>query len=1151
MRFILIFFFIVLAGYSVKAQFALSITQMETTQDVEDLIKNVFLEGVNPAQYKNVTFTGDPKAVGYFTSGYIFGFQRPEGIVMGSGLVQQYAKSNACTANQSTNTGGGSDPDLQQAAGQGIQDACIIEFDFKPSGDSVKFNYVFSSEEYHEWVGTQWNDVFGFFLSGPGISGSYSNNAINIAEVPGTHDPVKISTVNCGNASQNCNVNPSGGTNCEFLVDNLNTDNGGYNTFTLDAYTVPFTADNGVQSCQWYHIKLAIGDASDANYDSGVFLEKGSFDPGNVEKQTTYTHPTVDSLLYESCNNYESVIYFKIGSLRSDPYKIPFTVQGTAERDVDYSIFTTHPGDSVIIEEGSLYDSIRIRTYADSEVEGVEDVQIIFNAVMCGFGAPDTAFVKISDLPPMPDTALTFYATCEETITLDFGLNIGGVSPYTFDWYTLHKDTETVEFTPSGKNYYTIPCQIYDTCGQQVSDTAIVIVPALVADAGPDKSMCNVPEVQLEGSAPGASTHLWSSQPNDPTLAGQESDLQPLVSPVVNTEYILAINDNCKNDDQDTVNVSLNEAVADAGPDQSICKTFSVDLAANGTTGFSWEWSASPNDPSLTGQENNQNITVSPTTTTTYSVIVTNDCDFSATATVEVTVNDLPSADAGTNQEVCLGQDIQLEASGGMKYQWTSVPNDPSLSVGGQDTLANPMVTPPTQEPYKYYVQVWNQFQCTSVDSMEVEVLPVPDVSASTPKDFLCLGEETTISAVGTANDFVWTSVPFDPDLAAQQGNATITVSPDTTTVYTLEGRINGNICPKYVDQVITVKPEVIADFGVQDDITCQGSTFSIMYTGNAGSAATYDWDYGDATWITGSDQGPIDLSWGSQGTKTITLSVTEDGCPSVPVSKTVAVSPTPVTAFDADLFEDCAPLIVNFTNNSDSLSSNVTYLWSFGNGEESNDVNPSYTYDSPGSYDVTLTVTNDSRCASTITELSYINVNEVPTAGFTFFPEEVVLEAATIDFTDASNSQDVLTWEWDFGDGNTSDKENPSHTYTTSGEFDVLLLVTTANGCEDTIQKTVTVHPDFAVYAPNAFTPNGDGLNDFFQVKGLGIKTYLLQIYSRWGDLIYESNNLEDQWDGKFNGEFVETGTYAYTIKYESMLNKNYSLEGTVTVMR
>ena len=113
------------------------------------------------------------------------------------------------------------------------------------------------------------------------------------------------------------------------------------------------------------------------------------------------------------------------------------------------------------------------------------------------------------------------------------------------------------------------------------------------------------------------------------------------------------------------------------------------------------------------------------------------------------------------------------------------------------------------------------------------------------------------------------------------------------------------------------------------------------------------------------------------------------------------------------------------------------------------------------------------------------------------------------------------------------------------------MLLVTTANGCEDTIQKTVTVHPDFAVYAPNAFTPNGDGLNDFFQVKGLGIKTYLLQIYSRWGDLIYESNNLEDQWDGKYNGEFVETGTYAFTIKYESMLNKDYSLEGTVTVMR
>ena len=114
-----------------------------------------------------------------------------------------------------------------------------------------------------------------------------------------------------------------------------------------------------------------------------------------------------------------------------------------------------------------------------------------------------------------------------------------------------------------------------------------------------------------------------------------------------------------------------------------------------------------------------------------------------------------------------------------------------------------------------------------------------------------------------------------------------------------------------------------------------------------------------------------------------------------------------------------------------------------------------------------------------------------------------------------------------------------------------VILHITTSNGCESEMQKEVVVHPDFAVYAPSAFTPNGDGLNEVFEIKGIGIKQYLLQVYSRWGEMIYESTNLEDHWDGKFNGEFVSPGTYVYAISYTSMLDKDYSKKGTVTVMK
>lgn len=120
----------------------------------------------------------------------------------------------AAQANASGNTTGGTDPDLNALTSLSINDACVIEFDFLPVGDTIRFNYVFGSEEYHDYVGSSFNDVLGFFLSGEGIVGPYTNDAINIAKVPGTNLAVSISNVNCGPQGTYC-APPPGGNNCE------------------------------------------------------------------------------------------------------------------------------------------------------------------------------------------------------------------------------------------------------------------------------------------------------------------------------------------------------------------------------------------------------------------------------------------------------------------------------------------------------------------------------------------------------------------------------------------------------------------------------------------------------------------------------------------------------------------------------------------------------------------------------------------------------------------------------------------------------------------------------------------------------------------------------------------------------------------------
>ena len=436
----------------------------------------------------------------------------------------------------------------------------------------------------------------------------------------------------------------------------------------------------------------------------------GSFDPGNVTCETDFTHPIINDVLYESCNIHEAVLYFSIGSLREDPYIVPYylitdTVDGlpAAIRDVDYRLdYGNYPGDTIYIDAGTLYDSIKITAYTDDIQEGLEHVSIKFNPLMCGgpFGALDTTTVLISDTPDLFDSSFYFYTYCENEITIGFGDSIGGVSPYTYDWYTLNETTPTIQYSPFGANSFMLPCIVKDACLQQVSDTAWVIVPDLVANAGTDKSMCNQDSVQIEGSAPGAQEFLWVSDPFDNSLVGKENQDTAWVYPNQNTDYYLAVSDNCTNSDQDTTHVSLNEAVADAGEDDVICFSDSVTLTANGTDGYSWQWSASPADPGLSGQENNQSITISPSVTTVYTVEVTNDCGFSASDAAQITVNPLPNASAGPDDAVCFGQEFQLNASGGTQYLWTSNPIDNTLS--GQDTLQNPLVNPPTQEPYNY-----------------------------------------------------------------------------------------------------------------------------------------------------------------------------------------------------------------------------------------------------------------------------------------------------------------------------------------------------------------------------------------------------------------------------------------------------------------
>lgn len=220
-----------------------------------DGIQNVLLgSGVS---ISNIQFTGNMNALGSFTTNSLStGLGFSSGLVLSTGLVSNIADSSF--HNASTDNGAGSDPQLAVLVSDDINNAAVLEFDFIPSSDSVEFRYVFASEEYPEFVGDSYNDIFGFFISGTNPTGGVYSN-LNIARIPNTSLPVSINNVNNTSHSQ-------------FYINNS-----GNSRIVFDGMTVVLTAKALVVPCQTYHIKIAIGDVMDGIYDSGVFLEANSF----------------------------------------------------------------------------------------------------------------------------------------------------------------------------------------------------------------------------------------------------------------------------------------------------------------------------------------------------------------------------------------------------------------------------------------------------------------------------------------------------------------------------------------------------------------------------------------------------------------------------------------------------------------------------------------------------------------------------------------------------------------------------------------------------------------------------------------------------------------------------------------------------------
>lgn len=392
------------------------------------------------------------------------------GVIMGSGDVTVAVGPN----NQGGASLGGSgnfgvDPDLAAITPNQIYDESILEFDFVPQGDSIKFQYVFASEEYDEYVCGSVNDAFGFFVSGPGFAGPFTNGAENIALIPGTNTPVSINTVNLGVPGSTTGGNPA---NCQSIDPNWASYNIYYSQNTqqsvqYDGMTVVLTAKAAVTCGETYHIKLAIGDAGDGAWDSGVFLEEGSFSSSGV----TITAESVlgGSTIAESCG--QAIFTFERPDTTGS-FTINFEIGGTATPGTDY----TAVPDSIIIPQGQTTGTITVDAFADSDVEGQETITffIIYDNG-CGNDTVQ-ATIYIDNVEPIEVIVSPGGEICTDNgeFAILGATATGGYGPLTYTWDNGAGVGDTVIVAPLVTTSYTVT--VIDTCGNSVTSSAIEII---------------------------------------------------------------------------------------------------------------------------------------------------------------------------------------------------------------------------------------------------------------------------------------------------------------------------------------------------------------------------------------------------------------------------------------------------------------------------------------------------------------------------------------------------------------------------------------------------------------------------------------------------------------------------------------------------
>ena len=647
----------------------------------------------------------------------------------------------------------------------------------------------------------------------------------------------------------------------------------------------------------------------------------------------------------------------------------------------------------------------------------------------------------------------------------------GGSPGYTYAWSPIGGTDSVANNLPAGT--YTVI--VTDQDNNSIIDSLTINAPTPISiNPLSDASICLGDSATFTATASGGTpgyTYFWDG--------GASTSNPYTVQPGDTTSYELIVKDQNNCEERDTVKVYVVPSItAELSPDTSICAGDSVKLSASGGTNYSWNTGAG-----------SQEITVSPTTTTSYTVTVGSGSCAPDQATVTVAISAPPTINISGDTVICLGESTTLTASGGTAYQWENGPATASIIVRPTaDTVLNLQAT---------------NGNCWINKQININLKPLPTVSISGVTE-ICNGDQTTLTASG-GTSYQWST---------GDNVASTSISPTSDT--TLSVLVSDGTCSTTDSVAIKVVAPPTLDAG-PDQIICTGDNITLNPISDATS---YQWSTGATT---------LSINVSPSATTTYTITVMKGTC-------------TP--AQDEVTVEVVSALVVSAGNDTTICLGDSAYLyalggssflWSHGATTQASTVAPTIT--------TTYTVTGSSgSCPDDDDEVRVNVVQATADAGM----DQNITAGQSIALNGSGGTNYLWAPSTGLDDPNSANPE-ASPTVTTT----YTLTVTDANGCTATDEVTIYIEDICGeVFVPNAFSPNGDGENDVLYVRGCLQSVHLI-IFDRWGEKVFETNDQQMGWDGYYEGSKGVVAVYDYYLEATTDKGEKVIEHGTIHLIR